>query len=317
MTNIEFRTQVDIPKPEYEITHQDRVMLVGSCFSDNIYDKLKLHGFHVFSNPNGIVYNPISICNSLQRILNNQPYDENELIQNGDLWHSFDHHGSFSSISKNECLLKINHTFSKAIEFLSQTNVLIITLGTALVFERVANKKIVANCHKRPSTEFDQYLENPQKIAQSILNLWNQLTDLNPDLKLILTISPIRHLKNSAHLNQLSKSTLFVAIHQLEKLKNIYYFPAYEIVMDELRDYRFYQDDLCHPTNLAVEYIWEKFTKAFFNSATQKIAIEANSINLAKFHRPINPESLSHQEYIQKLEKRMIDFKNKYPNINI
>ncbi|HRN42090.1 MAG TPA: GSCFA domain-containing protein [Vicingus sp.] len=252
-------------KSKVNLSHQEAILLLGSCFTENIGEKLLNSKFNVNINPFGIIYNPISIANSLTRIVNNQLYTEQELSEQHKKWFSFDHHGSFSSFNQQECLTKINNEITCAYQHLQETKTIVITLGTAWVYENIENKKLVANCHKIPAKNFTKRLLTVDEIVQLFLALANTLKNI----QFIFTVSPVRHISDGLHENNISKSVLHLAIHELTKNHtNCHYFGAYEMVIDELRDYRFFKEDMIHPTPQAINYVWEKFATTYFNKET-------------------------------------------------
>ncbi|PCJ28598.1 MAG: GSCFA domain protein [Flavobacteriales bacterium] len=264
---MKFTTPVTIPKSEFNISHQSPLLLMGSCFSQNMEKKLVDNKFNVTINPNGIIYNPISIANTLTRIIKNEPYKEQELVQFNNKWVSFHHHGSFSSHDKTECLTQINSSLRNAHQELKACNTLFITMGSAWVYE-YENFGIVANCHKIPNKQFCKRLLSVKEILSSFDSIKKELKSIN----VVFTVSPVRHIKDGLHENNLSKSTLQLAINNLvEQHDNYSYFQAYEIVIDELRDYRFYKNDLVHPTEMAINYVWGKFAETYFNQATTNL----------------------------------------------
>ena len=309
MESIKFTTPVTIPKADFTIAHQTPILLIGSCFTVSIGQKLLDTKFDVVLNPNGIIYNPISVFNSLQRIIKNQFYTENELLQVDGKWMNLAYHGSFSSFDKVECLNNINHSLTQAHQKLVNAKTIIITFGSAWVYE-YANKGIVANCHKIPAKEFKKRLLS----VKEILTAFDAIKEKTKHLNIIFTVSPVRHINDGLHENNLSKSVLHLAINNLvEQNKNCSYFPAYELVIDELRDYSFFKDDLVHPTDMAVNYVWEKFSDCFFDTDTKKLIVEIEKIKAATNHKPFNFESNEHQNFIKKQIQLMDKLSTQFP----
>lgn len=309
MESIKFTTPVTIPKADFTIAHQTPILLIGSCFTVSVGQKLLDNKFDVTINPNGIIYNPISVFNALQRIIDNQLYTENELLQINDKWISFNHHGNFSSDNKVECLNNINSSLNQAHQKLVTAKVVVITFGSAWVYE-YASKGIVANCHKIPAKEFKKRL----LTVKEILAAFEPIKTALKSVSIIFTISPVRHINDGLHENNLSKSALHLAINNLvEQNKNCSYFPAYEIVIDELRDYRFFKDDLVHPTELAVNYVWEKFVDCFFDTDTKQLITAIEKIKTATHHRPFNFASENHQNFIKKQIQLMDKLSTQFP----
>lgn len=297
-------------KSTINITHQDAILLLGSCFTENIGEKLIHSKFNVNINPFGIIYNPISIANSLTRILNKEPYTEQDLsVYNGKFF-SFDHHGSFSSFNQQECLAKINNEISCAHQHLQETKTIVITLGTAWVYENIETKKLVANCHKIPAKNFTKRLLTVDEIVRQFSALASKLKNIN----FVFTVSPVRHISNGLHENNISKSVLHLAIHQLtSQHKNCSYFAAYEMVIDELRDYRFFKEDMIHPTNQAIDYVWEKFAATYFNKETILLNQRIEKLQQAALHRPFNFESESHQKFVTEQVLQMQQLEKEFP----
>jgi len=301
-------TPVSIPKSDFSISHKQPALLIGSCFAQNIGEKLTDHKFNATLNPNGIIYNPISVINSLKRIINDDFYSANELLEFNGKWVSLNHHGSFSSFDKSECIEDINSSFNKAKQQLNSCKTIFITFGSAWVYE-YPDVGIVANCHKIPNKQFTKRLLS----VKEILSAFDGIKDALKDFNIVFTVSPIRHSKDGLHENSLSKSTLLLAINNLvEQNGNCHYFPAYELVIDELRDYRFYKDDLVHPTELAVNYVWEKFSACFFDDETIQLNTAINKIQNALTHKPFNPESEEHQQFFAKTRQQINTLKQKY-----
>lgn len=311
-------TTVELPLSQYEIKHSDTIMLMGSCFAENIGNKLSDNKFICDRNPFGILYNPMSIYEALSRISCNKLYDGTELMESGGQWFSIMHHGSFSSSVKEECLDNINSRISQGYDNLRKAKWLILTFGTARVYRWSSDGRIVGNCHKLSSRLFTRELLEVDDIVSSYISLIKTLKKLNPDLNVIFTVSPIRHAKDGMHGNQINKSVLLVAIDKICSVMDCcHYFPSYEIMMDELRDYRFYADDMFHPSQLAVEYIWEKFTEAYFSKSTLDIMKHCEEIRRGLNHRPFNPESESYRKFLSQILLKIDILKEKLPYLDV
>lgn len=311
---MEFRTVVDIKK-ESNIQHHHKVLMFGSCFTEHIGKKLEQHLFCVKCNPLGILFNPASISQSVERIVQNQKVQSSELIECDGVWNSFDFHSQFARLSKEDYLHNINRQIESTHQFLKECDYIFITLGTAWIYRIKSTGKVVANCHKVPSSHFSRERLSVEDCTKIILHTIEMIKSENPNAKIIFTVSPIRHWKDGAHGNQLSKSTLLLAIEEVCQLRDTLYFPSYEIVMDDLRDYRYYAGDMLHPNEIAQNYIWEKFCDCFFSEETQSLNKEINSIRMALLHRPFNPESIGHQKFIAQTHTRIKELKEKYPFI--
>lgn len=273
---IKLQTPVEIPESSIKIGFSDAIILLGSCFSDNIGSIMKDMGFDVMTNPFGTLYNPVSVCNSIRRLDSAVPFSEDECVQMGagsQLFCSFSHHTAVARSSKEEFLAEVNAALSDANAFFRRASTIIITLGTAWTFRFNATGEIVSNCLKRDAKEFTRECL-PLRTCEVLLN---SLVERYPSKRFIFTVSPIRHLKDGAHGNQLSKSTLLLAVDSVvqKHADRCCYFPAYEIMMDELRSYRFYAEDMVHPSAQAVNYIWERFCE-FALTKTEMATLEAN-----------------------------------------
>ncbi len=316
---MEFRTEVTIKPMAPSISHSSKIMLLGSCFSENIGTKLQESKFSVDINPFGILYNPLSINKALSLLIENRSFPESELFYHNGMFHSFMHHGSFSNINKTECLKKISNRFEKARKLLPHIDFLIITFGTAYIYTLTETGTVVNNCHKLPASTF----ERSRLTVYDILKCWKHsigiLKEQNPNITIIFTVSPIRHLKDGVYENQLSKATLLLSI---DALRNIYpetvrYFPAYEIMMDELRDYRFYAEDMIHPSSVAINYIWKRFAESYFSKNTNQVNSEWQSLQKAMSHRVIHQESGEYHTFLERTYNKVVAFAKRYPYINV
>ena len=303
-----FTTPVNI-KPNKTIDHNSRIVMLGSCFAENIGKKLIDCGFNVVMNPMGILYNPISIFSTLSRIIEERKFTENELFQHNGLWTSFMHHGSFSHSDKSEALKLMNEKLHQGHKQLKNATHLIITFGSAEVYEH--NGLVVSNCHKLPSREFTHRLLLIDEIITSSISL----SYLNPQLSTIFTISPVRYLGDGAHHGQINKATLLLATEQLCQTTGAKYFPSYEIMMDELRDYRYYAADMIHPSETAIEYIFERFTATYLTEEAIRTAKEVLKIKKSLSHRPLHPDSDEYIKFKKKLSQQIDAIVKKYPDI--
>lgn len=314
-----FRTEVNISNLPFDINYQTPTLLVGSCFTQNIGAKLSIHKIPTLSNPFGALYNPISVGNCIDTLLTGTTYNANDLQFENELWFNYNFHSKFSSPNKDECLSAINATVAQGHSFLKKTQVLIITLGTARIYRLLYNKQVVANCHKTPAKCFVQELLTPEQIVSEWTSRFNKLLSAKPSLRVILTVSPIRHWKDGATQNQMSKATLLLAVHRLVDIfpNNVFYFPSYEIMIDDLRDYRFYADDMLHPSTAAIEYIWEKFQQATFSPDTLEIARKVETIVKAVAHRPFNTNTESYRTFVQKTLTSAQSLCETYPEVDL
>ncbi|WP_456408022.1 GSCFA domain-containing protein [Caldithrix abyssi] len=311
---MKFRTEINIARADQTIQHIDPIITLGSCFAENISKALKEHYFHVLENPFGVLYNPLSIERALRFIIEDKTFTQNDLIFHQQEWHSFWHHSSFSHHDAQVCLHNINTAIQQAHHFLKKARWLIVTFGTAFVYFLKKQKTAVANCHKLPETEFERRLISLAEITEPWLRLLDLLRQFNPQLKIIFSVSPIRHLRDGLPENQKSKATLILATHQLvDSSADYFYFPAYEIVLDDLRDYRFYEADLTHPNQQAVAYIWGKFKAMFFDRTTQQILKEMADFYKRTTHRFRNSASPSAKNFMTETEALRKMLLQKYP----
>lgn len=282
---MKFRTEIPTPRYPFDINYQDKLMLVGSCFSDHIGNFFQEMGFDTLSNPFGTLFNPVSIANALKMSIEPALFTEKHIDFFNEKWISYAHHGRFSHPDKETFRQNIGQELDRAHDFIASANYLFITFGTAYCYRLNERDLIVANCHKIPAARFEKILLSIEQITSQYQELIAQLQHFNPHLKIIFTVSPVRHLADGFHENQTSKSILHLSVNQLIDNNNIFYFPSYEILQDDLRDYRFYAADLCHPSDAAVTYIREKLTEAFFSQETQNRMKEVIKENKAKGHR--------------------------------
>ena len=311
---MEFRTKVAIPTVPFRISHQDKMLMIGSCFTENIGRYLHQYKFKINTNPFGIIYNPVSIINNLQRIIDCRFYSEEELLYSNELYLSLDHHGSFSGIDKMEVLDKINEEIEKGHHIFNESNYILLTFGTAFVYKHIGQHKIVANCHKISASEFEKRLLTIEEIVSSYEALQTVLNKKT----IIFTTSPVRHWRDGAIENQRSKSILTESIHRIfSKQENVLYFPAFEIVMDELRDYRFYEEDMLHPNAVAIKYIWNRFSETYFSKETIQINKEIEKINLLMQHRIKKHHTKSETAFKEQIINSINVFKKNYPTVSI
>lgn len=301
------------PSP-VKITHTDKILLIGSCFAENIGEKLNSSKFNVTINPNGILFNPISISKALTAYIKNESNPKPEI--NNNLYFSFEHHGSFSSTTKEELSDKIKNASQSAYSQLKEAKFLIITFGSAFAYRHIASDKIVANCHKLPQQEFKKELLSVEDIVTNYKLLFEELKKFNPQLNIILTVSPVKYLRDGIVENNLSKSILIQSVHQL-LTANCHYFPAYELVTDDLRDYRFYKEDMAHPNEQAINYVWEKFSDVYFTLETRKLNEKIKDIKQAINHRPINENTSKHKEFKSAVLKKCIELESEFPELNL
>lgn len=290
--------------------------MFGSCFIESIGKEISSSKFNADINPFGVLYNPLSISSAINMLIDERIFSEDNIFLHKGLYHSFSHHSKFSSTDKYSFLQNINEVRKSSSAHLKKSDFLIITFGTAFVYRHKEENIIVGNCHKLPAATFDR----KRLSVDSIIEEWNKTIEkmkkANSQLQIIFTVSPIRHMKDGAHENQLSKATLLLAIESLCKQHgHVRYFPSYEIVLDDLRDYRFYDEDMIHPNDVAVKYIWERFSDTYFSLETKQMVAEWKKIQLAINHRPFNTETDEYKLFLKQTLLKLETFSSKYPYI--
>ncbi len=314
---MEFRTKIDIPKYSFGISHNDRCLFIGSCFAENIGSKLTATKIPTSVNPTGILYNPISIRESILNALSAKKYADDNVFLSGGIWNCFDFHSRFSNVDKNACIESINSASQTLKQEIETADIMFVTFGTAFIYELAENGRIVCNCHKQPEKNFNRRLLKVSEIVEAWADCIEKIMAVNPRLHIVFTVSPIRHWRDGAHQNQISKSTLHLAIGELNaKFGNTSYFPAYEIMMDELRDYRFYATDMVHPSETAVQYIWERFGEAFFSEKTKSAITRIEKITAAANHRPLNPQSDEYKKFCSRMLDEIEKLKTEFGEID-
>jgi len=309
-----FRTEIIIPPSPFKINHQSIILLIGSCFTENIGALLQEYKFNVDINPFGIVYNPISVLHNLETLFECKIFSKENLSFHNDLYFSFDHHGKFSDPDPKACLQRINENIMFSSKQLLKADYLIITFGTSWIYRHAETGRIVSNCHKLPSSHFNREILRVEEIVDAYISFIQRLLDVNPNLKIIFTVSPVRHWKDGAEQNTISKSTLILAIRGImSELRSASYFPAYELAVDDLRDYRFYADDLVHPNNQMTQYIWEKFRETYMDEDTIDLMDELEPVIQAAKHKPFHPGSDSHKKFLNRQIKNIEVLLKKYP----
>ena len=310
-----FRTVVNIPKSAEIIDVSHKVLFIGSCFATNMGSKMEEARFPAMVNPFGTMYNPMSIAWLLDSAIKLIDAGDLELAFNNGLWHSFFHHGMFSCPEPEDVVNEINRATTETSNFLKEAEYIVITFGTSYVYEHKEKMSIVANCHKFPDNIFNRYLVEPEEIIETYTDLIVKLRVFNPHIKIIFTVSPVRHLKDGAHGNQISKSVLLLAIEKLiARFEKTLYFPSYEIVMDELRDYRFYNPEMIQPNEVAIEYIWKRFMETYFSDDSKNFYLQMQKIIKARNHRPSGFVTEEHIRFINRNIDMIDSLKSQYPH---
>ncbi len=307
-----FRTEVKPEESRHKITHRDHLLALGSCFAVHIGQKLKDYKFDVLLNPFGTLFNPVSIFKLVNQAVYKGLMESMGVVETQGVFHHFDLHSDLSSIDKDTLLHNANEKIRELHDRLSSTSVIIYTFGTAIVYELKETGEIVANCHKVPAGKFNRRFLDVEEVVHGFKTNFDLIRSVNKETRFILTVSPVRHQKESFQQNSVSKSILRLACEKIvSQHEGVEYFPAYEIMLDELRDYRFYADDMLHPNQVAIDYIWQKFMDVYFDDETKQFVKEWEKIRKALAHRPFNPQSKEHQAFVGKTIRQLERFKDK------
>ena len=296
------QTQIPLLPEAPQIEYASKIVLMGSCFTENMGGKLDYFQFQNVQNPFGVIFNPVSLGLLIERAVQEIPFSEKDLFEQQGLWQSFEAHSSLAGSIAEEVLENLNAQRVALKKGLVEATHIILTLGTSWVYRFKKTGAIVANCHKVPQQEFTKELLSVADIQSSLEALFSEIKKVNPSATLIFTVSPVRHLKDGFVENTQSKAHLITAIHGLQGIK---YFPAYELMMDELRDYRFYGEDMLHPNAIAIEYIWEKFREVWIDPASEKLQKEIDSLQKGLRHQPFQPDSEAHQKFQKSLQEKI------------
>jgi hypothetical protein len=327
---MDFMVPIDLKKLVPPINYRDKILLSGSCFTEHIGNALEEYKFSVLQNPNGILFDPASVCKSLTSYLENRKYTADDLFGLNDVWHSWDHHSRFSNINKEEAIRIINASQQAAHDFLKQAGWIIITLGSSFKYYLTSQGSEsshspgkggeygVANCHRAPAQWFRKQLLGIDEIISMLEDCSNRLTSFNPRLNILLTISPVRHVRDGVVENNRSKARLIEAVHHLTNAdKKVHYFPAYELVMDVLRDYRFYDADLVHPNYMATEYVLENFMASCIDENSRQLMQEVRKIVIARKHKAVQPDTNAHREFLGAHFEKTKTLLEKYPFLDL
>jgi hypothetical protein len=310
-----FILSFSIKKFAAQVNIQQPMLLLGSCFAEEIGVKLKERRFNAIINPHGILYNPVSISRAIKDYIEDRKYTQEDVFLNDELWQSFNHHGKFSHISKTTCLDAINHSISQGHHQLKNAKWLVLTFGSAFAYTH--NNTIVANCHKLPASQFKKVFLSKGEIVNAWQKQINVLKEFNPDLHILFTVSPVRYVRDGVIENNRSKGVLLDAVHALiEQNTNCFYFPSYEIVIDELRDYRFFKEDLVHPNQLALNYVWQRFIDTVCDEETKSFISDYEPILKSLRHRDLQGETSASLKFKKQLEEKLNVLKQKYPFVN-
>ena len=312
-----FTTKIPIQKSNFPIDYSSKIVLLGSCFAENMGEKFDYFKFQTARNPFGIIFNPVSLEKLIRRCVENRQFTENDIFFHNELWHCFEVHSELSNLDKNTFLNSLNELIDVTHQQLNNATHIIITLGTSWVYRNIETNEIVANCHKVPQKQFTKELLTISEIEESLENIISLVQSVNPNCKFIFTVSPVRHIKDGFVENQRSKAHLITALHSSNfQLPTSSYFPSYEIMMDELRDYRFYAEDMLHPSQTAIDYIWIKFFENYISESEFSLMNEICEIQRALKHRSFNPNTESHLKFLENLNLKIEKIKEKFPEVS-
>lgn len=309
-----FTTKIPVTKSNSPIDYSSQIVAMGSCFAENMGEKFDFYKFQNTTNPFGIIFNPVSIEKILERAIHLNYFTETDLFFHNELWHCYEVHSDLSQPNKETMLSNLNRLLTEMNSKLATATHLFITYGTSWVYQLKASNAVVANCHKVAQDQFEKVILSVTEIENAIQNSIDLIQKLNPNCQVVFTVSPVRHIKDGFVENQRSKANLISAMHtSISQHPTSSYFPSYEIVMDELRDYRFYAQDLLHPNAVAIDYIWERFCESNITDAAQQVMQEVESIQKGMAHRPFHPDSISHSKFLQKLKEKSAQLEAQYP----
>lgn len=313
-----FRLTFPVAPLEPSLQYSDKILLAGSCFAEEIGHRLQQHKFNVQVNPNGILFNPLSIAQSMQSYMDGKQYTDTDVFLHEDLWHSWDHHSRFSGPVQETVLAHMNQAQAAACKRLQEADWIIITLGSAYVYALKENGRAVGNCHKVPDAAFYKRLLSTDEIIATLDNMMHRLFFSNRKVNILFTVSPVRYIRDGIVENNLSKAILLQAVHHLvNKFDRLFYFPAYELVMDDLRDYRFYKEDLVHPNELAIQYVWEHFSASCLHPDAQQLEKQIADILKARQHKAFNPQTPQHRQFLAAYAKKVQDLTAAHPYLEM
>lgn len=316
---MKLQTQIPFKKQHSKnlISYESDILLLGSCFAEHIGEKLQYHKLKNLSNPFGILFHPFGIKNLIFNSVNERVFSEEDIFFHNEQWSSFHVHSRLNSINKEDLLKNLNKQSQLTFKYLKESSHIIITFGTAWVYRHLKSNEIVANCHKVPQKEFTKELLTVEQIVNFLKDTIDLIRKQNPSCNFIFTVSPVRHLKDGFVENTLSKAHLITAIHKiLENKGNCFYFPSFEILMDELRDYRFYNEDMLHPNPVAINYVWEKFQQVWFTDDAVSFSKRIDAVQKSLEHKPFNPKTDAHKTFLETLEKEKNNIKASFPHIS-
>lgn len=316
---MKLQTQIPLQKADNQIDYGSKVLLLGSCFAENIGEKFGYYKFRSVVNPFGVLFHPMAVKNLVKAAVLGKTYSENDVFEHNETWHCFEAHSCLSSDSQSNLIANLNTAVTELRTQITKASHIIITLGTAWVYQHKETDKVVANCHKVPQKEFEKKLLSVQEIEECLQEIGTLVQSINENAQFIYTVSPVRHIKDGFVENHRSKSHLITALHSRMNPssfgggKEDAYFESYEIMMDELRDYRFYETDMVHPNQLAIDYIWEKFASVWINEKAKPTMAKVDEVQRGLAHKPFNPSSSQHQKFKKTLEEKIAYLQDEFP----
>lgn len=315
---MKLQTQIPLkPVQQHHIDYKSALCFFGSCFSEHISERLIAHKLPTFSNPFGILFHPKAIENLIKKSITDYSYSTNDVFDLNEQFQCFEVHSKLNTIHKTELIKRLNEVTTETLQQLKKASHICMTLGTAWVHKHIASDKTVANCHKVPQKEFNKTLLSIEEITASLQNCMDLILSVNPEAQFIFTVSPVRHIKDGFTENTLSKAHLISAVHAIVNTNSqAHYFPSYEIIMDQLRDYRFYNEDMLHPNTTAINFIWKQFKTVWFSEEAQNISTEIAQITRGLNHKPFNPNSEAHKKFLLQLNSKKTALLNKFPHIS-
>lgn len=314
---MKLQTNIPLQPEKNQINYDSKILLLGSCFVENVGKKLNYYKFQSLQNPFGIIFHPKAIEKLILKAVKKEQFTEKDIFFFNERWHCFDVHSDLSNVSKEGILEELNKVVALTTKQLNESTHIIITLGTAWVYRFIETSSLVANCHKVPQNQFSKEILSVNEIVSSLQNMISEIRKINNEVSIIFTVSPVRHLKDGFIENQQSKAHLIAAIHQFVASSAVerYYFPSYELMMDELRDYRFYAEDMIHPSQTAINYIWEKFKQVWVKETVFSTMDEVETIQKRLSHKAFNPNSEQHQKFLETLSKKISYLQKAFPNM--
>lgn len=310
-----FTTQIPIKESNHQMDYTSKVVSLGSCFAENISGKFAHYQFRNTANPFGIIFQPLALAKIIRFAIEQKRFTSADIFQHNEIWHSFDAHSSLSNTNQDQLIDSLNKAAQQLQHALSEATHLIITLGTAWAYKYNQSNDYVANCHKVPQNQFSKELLSIEKITESLHDIISSVHSINPSCHIIFTVSPVRHIKDGFVENQHSKANLISALHDTLASAEAGYFPSYEIMMDELRDYRFYAEDMLHPNKTAIDYIWKRFKETHINENVYAVMEKVNSIQNGLAHRPFNPDTASHKAFVENIQKEISKIQSQFPHM--